>query len=128
MMDNRQIGTYVSRFRVGLGLAAIAAPRLTYRVALGPVASERVTSSLGRLTGVREAVIGAGGSISLGERAGGANWLSMSAIVDAVDSVVLLTTPGLARRARLIGVGAAGFAVAQLYLAREIAAEERVET
>jgi hypothetical protein len=86
-----------------------------------------VTAPLGRLTGARDAVLGAGGSISLGEKRGGANWLSMGALADGVDALVLLVTPGLARRARLLGLAAAGSAVAHLYLARDIARSETVE-
>jgi hypothetical protein len=126
-METRQIATYLARTRVGVGLAMLLAPHAGLRIALGPVASAPVAAPLGRMAGIRDVVIGAGGSISLGEKAGGANWLSMGAVCDAVDGLVLLATPGLARRARVLGLGALGLGAYQLYLAKEIAASERVE-
>lgn len=125
-MDNRRIATYLARSRVGMGLVLLLAPRLALRVTLGPVADVPVTGPLGRIAGIRDVVLGAGGSISLGEQRGGANWLSMGAVADGVDALVLLATPGLAKRARLVGLGAAVSAVAQLYLAKDIAASETV--
>ena len=62
----------------------------------------------------RDAVMGAGGSIAVGQRSGGGDWLSMMALCDAFDAVVMLATPGLPKRARLIGLGAAGSAVLHL--------------
>jgi hypothetical protein len=124
-METRQIATYVARVRVGVGLSMMVAPRLGLRTMIGPAASARVTAPLGRMAGIRDVVIGAGGSISLGEKQGGANWLSMGAVCDAVDGLVLFVTPGLARRARLVAIGALGLGVYQLYLAKAIAAEER---
>ncbi len=47
----------------------------------------------------------------------------MSAFVDAIDALVLLATPGLPVRARLLGVVAAGSAVAGLVAARSLADE-----
>jgi hypothetical protein len=126
-METRQIATYLARTRVGVGLAVLLAPQLGLRLALGPAAAAPVAAPLGRLAGIRDVVLGAGGSISLGEKAGGANWVSMGAVVDAVDGIVLLVTPGLARRARLVALSALGLAAYQLYLAKEIAASERVE-
>jgi hypothetical protein len=123
-MDNRQIATYLVRSRVGMGIALLLAPRLSLRLTLGSAADVPVTAPLGRIAGIRDVVLGAGGSISLGERRGGANWLSMGAVADGVDALVLLATPGLAKRARLVGLGAAASAIAQMYLAKDLAPAE----
>jgi hypothetical protein len=124
MMETRQISAYLSRARVGMGLAAMVAPGATLALALGRGANNPGARAVGRLFGVRDAVIGTGGSIAVGQRAGGGDWLSMMAVVDAFDALVMLATPGLPKRTRLLGVAAAGSAVAHLYLARELAAEE----
>jgi len=124
-METRQLGAYLSRGRVGLGLAAMIAPGPTIALVFGRRANGPGVRTIGRLLGVRDGVIGAGGSIAVGQRAGGGDWLSMMALVDAFDGIVMLATPGLPRRARLIGVAAIGSAVAHLYLSRDIAADEQ---
>lgn len=124
-MDTRQIGAYISRGRVGLGLAAIVAPGTTLALIAGRGSNSVGARAATRLFGARDAVMGAGGSIAVGQRAGGGDWLSMMALVDAFDGIVMLATPGLPKRARLIGVAAIGSAVAHLYLARDIAAQEQ---
>jgi hypothetical protein len=124
MMEARQLGAYISRGRVGLGLAAMVSPGITLRVAFGRGADNPGARAVGRLLGVRDAAMGAGCSIAIGQRSGGGDWLSMGALCDAFDALVMLATPGLPKRARLIGVAAAGSAVVQLYLAREIAGQE----
>lgn len=123
-MEARQLGTYLARGRVGLGLAAMVAPGATLGLTFGRGANNPGARAVGRLLGVRDGVLGAGGSIAVGQHAGGGDWLSMMAVCDAIDAVVMLATPGLPRRARLVGLAAAGSAVLHLYLAREIAAED----
>jgi hypothetical protein len=124
-MDTRQIGIYASRGRVVLGLSLMVAPGPTLTLALGRgAAATSAARAVGRLAGVRDAVIGAGGSIAAGQRSGGGDWLSMMAVCDGVDALVMLATPGLPKRTRLLGLFAAGSAVAHLYLARDLAAEE----
>jgi hypothetical protein len=126
-MEARQLGTYIARGRVGLGLAAMVAPGPTIALAFGRSANTPGARAVFRLMGVRDAVIGAGGSIAVGQQAGGGDWLSMMALVDAFDGIVMLATPGLPKRTRLIGVAAIGSAVAHLSLARDIAAEEHLD-
>ena len=125
-METRQIATYLSRVRVGMGLSMLLVPKLGLRIMVGPAADAAIVGPLGRIAGIRDVVLGAGGSIALGEKAGGADWLSMGAVADAVDGMVLLLTPGLAKRAKLVGLTALGLAGYQLMLAKEIAASERV--
>lgn len=126
-MDARQLGTYIARGRVGIGLSAMVAPRLTLAVAFGSGGDTVGGRAICRLSGARDAVIGAGGSIAVGQGAGGGDWLSMGALVDGFDGLVLLATPGLPKRARLIGIAALGAAVTQLLLSRQIAAAEQAD-
>jgi hypothetical protein len=123
-MDNRQIGTYIARSRVGLGIALMVAPGPSLAVMFGTSANNPGARAVGRLAGIRDAVIGAGGSISIGQRAGGGDWLSMMAVCDGVDALVMLVTPGLPKRTRLFGLAAAVSAVGHLFLARDLAAQE----
>lgn len=123
-MDNRQIGTYIARSRVGLGIALMVAPGPSLTVMFGTGANNPGARAVGRLAGIRDAVIGAGGSISIGQRAGGGDWLSMMAVCDGVDALVMLVTPGLPKRTRLLGLAAAASAVGHLFLARDLAALE----
>ncbi len=123
-MDTKQLGTYLARCRVGLGLAAVIAPGPTLALALGRGASNPAARAVGRLAGARDAVMGAGGSIAIGQRSGGGDWLSMMAVVDGCDAAVMLLTPGLPKRTRLLGLAAAGSVVLHLALARTIAEQE----
>jgi hypothetical protein len=123
-MDDRQIATYLARVRVGVGASLLLAPRLGLWTMMGPIAKAKVAGPLGRIAGIRDVVLGAGGSISLGEKQGGANWLSMGAVADAVDGLILVATPGLPRRSRPMGLAVLGLAAYQLYLSKSIAASE----
>jgi len=91
---------------------------------IGREAESRGARLFARAMGVREAALGAGASIAVGQGRGGADWVSMLAVCDAGDAVVSLLTPGLPARARLIGVGAAVSAVVHLRLAKDLAAAE----
>ena len=124
-MDRRQISTYIARGRVGLGLAILIAPGPSSAVMFGTGANNPGARAVGRLAGIRDAVIGAGGSIAIGQRSGGGDWLSMMAVCDGVDALVMLLTPGLPKRTRLFGLAAAASAVVHLSLARDLAAEEQ---
>lgn len=126
-MDNRQRAIYLNRTRVGLGIVMMLAPRTGSRLGFGSGRDSQGASALGRAFGVREAVLGTGAAIALAEREGGQNWLSMTAVVDAVDAAAMLLTPRLPLRVRLIGVIAAASAVAQFVVAQEIAKEENDE-
>ena len=123
-MEVRQLGAYISRGRVGIGLAAVLLPGASLTVAFGRGANTPTGRAVIRLMGARDSVIGAGGSIAVGQGAGGGDWLSMAALVDGFDGIVMLATPGLPRRSRLIGLAAIGSAVYQLVLSKQIAAEE----
>jgi hypothetical protein len=126
-MDNRQIATYLARVRVGFGIGMLIAPRLVLRTMLGPGAGAPAVAPIGRIAGIRDVVLGAGGSISLGERQGGANWVSMGAVCDVVDGVVLGATPGIPWRGRLAGMVVIGLGAYQFLLAKDLAANDQVE-
>ena len=115
---------YLARARFGLGLAMFVAPGPVAKVWAGRAWDGRGTRLFARTTGIREAALGAGASIAIGQQRGGGDWVSMLAICDAGDAVVSLLTPGLPLRARAIGVIAAASAVVHLKLARDLAAAE----
>lgn len=123
-MDTRRIAIYAGRVRVGMGLAMLAAPRATLRPLLGQGTASPVARTLARFAAGRDVVLGAGVAIAAAERNGGGSWLSMAAVADGVDALACLATPDLPRAARVLGVAAAGSAVAQLLLARRLATEE----
>jgi hypothetical protein len=123
-LDTRRAATYLARARVGLGLAFFVAPGLTGRAWLGAHAGSRGARTFARLAGVRDAALGAGASISIGQGRGAGDWVSMLAVCDLGDALVSLLTPRLPARARLVGVGAAVSGVAHLLLAKELAAAE----
>ena len=115
---------YLARARFGLGLAMFVAPGPVAKVWAGRSWDGRGTRLFARTTGIREAALGAGASIAIGQQRGGGDWVSMLAICDAGDAVVSLLTPGLPLRARAIGVIAAASAAVHLKLARDLAAAE----
>jgi hypothetical protein len=120
-MDLRRTTLYASRTRVGLGLVMMASPRLAFGPVYGDGAGTAAAKALGRMMGAREAVLGAGGAISVGERRGSANWISMIALADGVDAVVNLGSRSLGWRGRALGVLAAASSVAHLVLAKQLA-------
>jgi hypothetical protein len=126
-MDLRRTTLYVSRSRVGFGLAMMISPRLAFGPLYGPGVSATSAKVLGRMMGAREAVLGAGAAIAVGEREQSANWVSMIAVADGLDAVVNLTSRRLGWRARILGVLAAGSSVAHLALAKRLAAEVDVD-
>ena len=123
-MDHRRLAVYLGRVRVGVGLLLLAAPRAVLRPALGGGLGSPAAGVVARMAGARDAVIGAGIAIAAAERRGGASWTSMGAVTDAFDGAVMLLTPGLPRRTRLLGLVTAGSAVAHLRLAHELAKGE----
>ena len=120
-MDNRQRAIYLSRVRVGIGLAMLGLPRASGRALVGRGADSPAAATVSRMLGGREVALGAGAAIALAERDTGHNWLSMTALADGIDAAALLLTPRLPLRARLAGVVAAALAVAQLAVAKELA-------
>ncbi len=126
-MDLRRLSLYVSRSRVGFGLVMMISPRIVFGPLYGAGASEASAKTIGRMMGAREAVLGAGAAIAVGERRQSAGWVSMIAVGDGLDAVVNLTSRRLGWRARLLGVLAAGSSVAHLVLAKRLADEVDVD-
>jgi hypothetical protein len=123
-MELRQQAAYLARSRVGLGLGSLLLPGAAATLGFGAGASSPGGRAVVRLLGARDAAMGAGGSIAAGQGAGGADWLSMCALVDATDGIVLLVAPGLPKRSRLFGLFAVGSAVYHLMLSKQLAAAE----
>ncbi|MBK5287190.1 MAG: hypothetical protein JJE46_01865 [Acidimicrobiia bacterium] len=122
-MELRKFALYVSRTRVGMGLVMMASPRIAFGPIYGREVSEPAAAAIARMMGAREAVLGAGAAIAVGERQGGANWVSMLAVADGIDAVVNLTSRRLGWRGRVLGTLAAASAGAHLMLAKQLAAE-----
>jgi len=122
-MELRQIALYASRVRVGLGIAMMASPKLAFGPIYGREVGEPAADALARMMGAREAVLGAGAAIAVGERKGGENWISMLAVADGVDAVVNFASPRLGWRGKVLGVIAAVSSVAHLVLAKRLSSE-----
>ena len=120
-MELRRFALYVSRVRVGMGLAMMASPKLAFGPVYGREAGEPVAAAFGRMIGAREAVLGAGAAIAVAERQGGENWISMLAVVEGMDAIVNFASPRLGWRGKALGVVAAASSVAHLVLAKRLA-------
>lgn len=80
------VGRGIGAARVGLGLAALAAPGLIGRMWIGPAASGRGTAVLARALAGRDIALGTGAVIAEGddERR---RWVMLGAASDLVDTV-----------------------------------------
>lgn len=117
-MDDRQVAIYLGRVRVAKGMLLMVSPRAALRPVLGSGLESPAAGVTARGVGASEVILGVGVSISAGERLGSANWMSMCAASDALGAVAFLLTPGLPRRARLVGLMAAASAVLHFRVAR----------
>ena len=120
----RRLAVLVARGRVGAGAAMLAAAGPLARLAVG--GNQPGGRAALRFAGGRDLALGIGALTSVRESTHGPEWVSMGALVDGVDALVLFATPGLPRRSRLVGCLAAGCAVAGL-LASWRLADERTE-
>jgi hypothetical protein len=113
--DQRRIALIIARARAVNGLVALILPGVVARLLFGRAGSTPTTRALLRLVGVRDLVLGVGAITTLKEGTMDAEWVGMGAVADAVDGIVSLVTPGLARRSRvvsLIGGGASAIGLA----------------
>jgi hypothetical protein len=124
LSDHRQLAVLIARARVVLGVGLLAGAGPSAWVALG--SSNREGRAALRLAGARDLALGIGALTSVKERTHDAEWVSMGALVDGLDAVVLLTTRGLPIRARLVGVAAAVTAITGLRLSQRLA-DDRTE-
>jgi hypothetical protein len=111
--------------RALIGLAGLLGAGPAARGLLG--VSTPATRALVRMVAVRDLAVGLGTATTLREAlpagpgaATGPGWVSWGAVADAVDGAVLLLTPGLPRRARLLALVAGTAAAAGLALARRL--------
>jgi len=125
MGDHRGVAVVLARARVGVGAALLVSAGLSARVTLGR--SNREGRVALRLAGARDLALGLGALTSVKERTQDAEWVSMGALVDGLDAMVLLATPKLPLRARVVGVAAAATAVAGWRLSQHLA-DERSDT
>jgi hypothetical protein len=117
----RRLAVALARARVGAGAALLLAGGPLGRLSVGADGSG--SSAAWRVAGGRDLALGVGTLTSVHERTQDAEWVGMSALVDGIDAAVLLLTPRLPVRARLLGLVAAGGAVAGLIAARALADE-----
>lgn len=122
--DHRRVAVVIARARAALGVGLLVSAGLSARITLG--SSNREGRAALRLAGARDLALGLGALTSVKERTADAEWVSMGALVDGFDAVVLLTTRGLPLRARLVGVVAAVTAVTSLWVSQRLA-DDRAE-
>lgn len=110
--DLRILSIAASLARVGLGLTFVAAPGpLARRWTGAGVAEADPVAMLARGLGMRDALLGAGGCLSLLNDESPSRWLRLGAVADAADVVLTLTArpgPSLPVRLLLAGVAAGG--------------------
>ena len=123
--QRRLVALWLCRIRALLGVKLVLAPRLVTKLGLGrpsPVATATV-----RMVGVRDLALGLGGVAGVREGTQAPEWMGWGAVADGVDAIALLVTPGLPKRARLVGLLAAGASVVGMKLAWELADERATE-
>ncbi len=124
-MDTRTTVLGIARGRIVMGLAMLILPGVMLRILFGRQASTPSGRVLARMFGAREFVLGVGTVTSVKEGTQDAEWVSASAMVDAVDGLAMAFSPGVLRRSRpsaLIGIGAA---VVGMQAARKLADERQ---
>ena len=128
-MDQRTNVLVIARGRIVMGLAMLVVPSVMLRVMFGRDASTRTARVLARMFGAREVVLGVGTITSVKERTQDAEWVSASAVADAVDGLVMAFSPGVPRRSRPAALLGGSAAVTGMLAARAFADERnRAET
>ena len=117
--QTRKAALVFARGRSLLGLGLTLVPGTAPKIGVGK--SSGPASALMRMVGVRDLAIGLGAVAGVREQTQAPEWLGWGAIADGVDALALLLTPGLPKRARLVGILAAGGAVAGMKLAWDLA-------
>lgn len=119
--QRRLVALWLCRIRALLGAKLLLFPRLATRLWLGPP-SPTATATV-RMIGVRDVALGLGAVAGVREGTQAPEWMGWGAAADGVDAIALLVTPGLAKRARLVGLLAAASSVVGMKLAWELADE-----
>ena len=123
--DHRRVALVLARGRAVNGLVMLVVPGVVGWVLFGKDGRSPTTRALLRLVGVRDLVLGVGAITTLKEQTMDAEWVGMGAVADAVDGLVSLATPGLARRSRLVSLVGGSAAGAGLLAARKLADERK---
>jgi hypothetical protein len=109
-MDHRTNVLVIARGRIILGLAMLIVPGVVLRLMFGRQSSTSTARVMARMFGAREVALGVGTVTSVKEHTQDAEWVSASAMADAVDGLALAFSPGLPasrRPACLVGATAA---------------------
>jgi hypothetical protein len=122
-MDQRTNVLVIARGRIVMGLAMLLVPSIMLRVMFGRGASTRTARVMARMFGAREVVLGVGTVTSVKERTQDAEWVSASAVADAVDGLVMAFSPGVPRRSRPAALIGGSAAVIGMLAARTFADE-----
>ena len=118
-LETRNTALVLARGRAVVGLVLVFMPGLAAWLWFGD--SSARTRALLRMLGVRDLILGVGALTTVKEQTQDAEWVGMGAIADAVDGFVMLTSPGIPARGRLVGPVSLGSAVLGLKLARDLA-------
>jgi hypothetical protein len=118
-LEPRQIALSLARARAVNGLVMLLLPGAMAKSVFG--SNNAVVRALLRIVGIRDLVLGVGAITTLKEHTQDAEWVGMGAVADGVDAVVLLITPGLPKRGRLVSAMGASAAVAGLLSSRALA-------
>jgi hypothetical protein len=119
--DQRRIALIIARARAVNGLVTLILPGVVGRILFGRAGEQPTTRALLRLVGVRDLVLGVGAITTLKEGTMDAEWVGMGAVADAVDGIVSLVTPGLARRSRFLSLIGGATAAVGLAASRALA-------
>jgi hypothetical protein len=89
-MDDRELARAYASGRVVIGVLALLFPGWMVSALVGGE-RDRVTKTLGRMLGVRDAVIGAGALVALEEEKSPLRpWMTYGAVADGVDVLAIL--------------------------------------
>src|SRR5438067_10910506 len=124
-MDQRTNVLVIARGRIVMGLAMLLVPSIMLRVMFGRGASTRTARVMARMLGAREVVLGVGTITSVKEHTQDAEWVSASAVADAVDGLVMAFSPGVPRRSRPAALVGTAAALMGIQAARQLADERQ---
>lgn len=124
-MDTRTTVLGIARGRIVMGLAMLILPGVMLRILFGRNASTPSARVLARMFGAREFVLGVGTVTSVKEGTQDAEWVSASAMADAVDGLAMAFSPGVPRRSRPAALVGTAAALLGIKAARQLADERQ---
>jgi hypothetical protein len=89
-MEARDAAIALARGRIGIGLVALAAPKLAARTMFGPSGSDARTAAFARMLAGRDLALGLGLEVAIDRGAPVRGWLEAGALADGVDLVASL--------------------------------------